>query len=69
MNDETKKWIDGASYETLLDLWRNGPSDDPIFHGKTGDYLAKAMAEKRAQVGPEEAVRISKAIGWRGDEQ
>lgn len=63
-NDEMKKWIDEASYEDLLRKWRTEPSGRSLFfQGEMGDYYAKVMAQKRHEVGHDEAVRASKAIG------
>jgi len=63
MTDEQKAWIDAASYQELLQRWRNAPVGAPMFQGDTGDYYAKVMAEKKAKVGPDAAVAASKAIG------
>lgn len=57
-------WIDNATYQTLLDRWRNAPAGDPMFQGDTGKYYSKVMATKRSAVGPDAAVAASKAIGW-----
>jgi hypothetical protein len=59
-----KKWIDEASYEQLLREWRNAPSGDPLFQDETGKYYAEVMKRKREEIGNEEHVRTSKAIGW-----
>jgi len=65
MTDKEKTWIDAASYEQLLRRWRMAPGGgDPIFQGDTGKYYSKVMQQKRAEVGPGEAVRASKSIGW-----
>lgn len=57
-------WIDRASYEKLLRRWRQEPSGSPWFLGEVGVYYQEAMARRRAEVGNEEHVRASKAIGW-----
>ena len=62
--EEMKVWIDKASYEQLLSHWRFAPAGDPLFIGEIGDYYKEKMAEKRSNVGDEEAVRASKSIGW-----
>jgi len=64
MNEEMKKWIDEASYEELLSRWRFAQSGSPWFQGEIGEYYAKAMGLKRAEVGDDEAVRASKSVGW-----
>ncbi len=66
MTEEQKQWIDNASYEALLSLWRNAPVGSPWFQGEVGDYYTKVMAEKRSEVGGGEHARASKAIGWDG---
>lgn len=62
---EMRDWIDNASYEDLLRKWRFAKSSDPFFQGRIGQYYADVMAKKRAEVGVEEHVRASKAIGWK----
>jgi len=51
MDDTQKKWIDDASYERLLERWRNAPPGDSIFIGDAGNYYKKIMNEKRVQEG------------------
>lgn len=46
MNDQTKSWIDNASYEELLSRWRYGKLGDPMFMDVTGAYYSKVMFEK-----------------------
>ena len=62
--DEMKQWIDGASYQELLQKWRFAPAGDPFFVGEVGDYYVAKLAEKHTEVGDAEHTRISKAIGW-----
>lgn len=66
MTEAQKKWIDSSSYESLLRRWRNAPGGDSFFQGETGEYYAKVMEAKRAEVGGATAVRASKNIGWDG---
>lgn len=61
---DMKEWIDNASYEELLGKWRFAPAGDPFFVGEMGEYYARKMDEKRAEVGEKEHVRVSKALGW-----
>jgi hypothetical protein len=61
-----KSWIDSASYEALLERWRNAPVGDPAFQGAAGAYYRDAMAKKKAEVGQDAHVRASKSIGWGG---
>jgi hypothetical protein len=63
MTPEQKKWIDDATYETLLYKWRFARLGDPLMQGDTGDYYAKVMAQKR-DADPADAVRASKSVGW-----
>ena len=60
---EHREWIDGQSYYNLLRRWRFAPIDE-IFIGETGEYYKNKMIEKKGELTPEEAVRISKDIGW-----
>lgn len=62
--DEMKQWINNATYEQLLRKWRFGVCGDPFFQGEVGQYYSSKLAEKRVEVGPAEAVRASKSIGW-----
>ena len=66
MSIEQKKWIDDASYVSLLRRWRNDASGGTIFQGEAGDYYIKAMKAKREEVGDDAHVAASKAIGWNG---
>jgi hypothetical protein len=65
MTPEQKRWIDNASYESLLSRWRNSPAGDQMFQGEAGEYYSRVMAEKRA-ADPSGHVRASKSIGWGG---
>ena len=68
MSDKIKKQIDEMSYESMLRLWRNAPSGDPMFQGETGIYYKEVMFRKRDEVGPDAHVAASKSIGWRKGE-
>ena len=61
LNENVKQWIDNATYEELLHLWRFAPIGDPLFRGETGDYYSNVMAEKRKTA---DHVNASKKIGW-----
>ena len=61
MNERTKRWIDAASYEELLNKWRFARIGDPMFQGETGEYYATVMREKGKT---EDHVQVSKNIGW-----
>jgi hypothetical protein len=61
-----KAWIDSASYEALLNKWRNAPIGSPWFQGEVGEYYSQVMAA-RQQTTPETLrVQASKNIGWNG---
>lgn len=62
LTPENKKHIDSLSYERLIAHWRFAPIGDEWFHGETGDYWAKRMAELRAAGA--DHVGASKRIGW-----
>jgi hypothetical protein len=59
-----RAWIDGATYKQLLRRWRFGKAGDPAFQGEIGKHYAAVMAKRKAETGPEAAVRASKDIGW-----
>jgi hypothetical protein len=63
MDDTQKKWIDDASYERLLERWRNAPPGDSIFIGDAGNYYKKIMNEKRDNC---DHLAISMKVGWGG---
>ena len=63
-NEEMKYWIDNASYKELLYMWRFESAGSLFFIGEMGDYYASKLNQKREEVGEEEAVRVSKSIGW-----
>ena len=65
MRPEDKQWIDEASYEELLRIWRFAVIGDPRMQGDTGTYLAETMARKR-NADPAAAVYASKRVGWDG---
>ena len=61
MTDAEKRWIDSASYESLLSRWRFAPIGDPLFQGDTGKYYADVMHKLRES---SDHVSASKRIGW-----
>lgn len=63
MTESQKKWIDAASYETLLGKWRFADFGDPMFQGDTGEYYGKVMFAKRSELA-DRGVSASKSIGW-----
>ncbi len=63
--EEMKKWIDSASYETLLHRWRFAPAGgDLMFQGEVGDYYSKVMFKKKDALPAGEQVSASKTVGW-----
>ena len=67
MTDEQKQWIDNASYEDLLEKWRNSPAGDPMFNDEpTFSHYTATMRQRRAEIGAGGAVAASKAVGWKG---
>jgi len=66
IDPKIKKWIDEATYEQLLKKWRNEPCPSPFFDRETGVYYREVMTKKRTEVGHDEHVRASKAIGFEG---
>jgi hypothetical protein len=63
MTPKQKRWIDNASYETLLSKWRFAKAGNPLFLGKCGAYYKKVLIEKK-NADPDGAVSASKRIGW-----
>jgi hypothetical protein len=67
MTNTQRTWIENASYETLLEHWRNAPAGDPMFTDPEAFALyEKTMSERKAEVGQGGHVAASKAIGWGG---
>jgi len=62
MDEDIKKWIDGASYEDLLRRWRYEPIGSPYFAGEMGNYYSQKMRERKAALLPGEAAYASKNI-------
>ena len=64
MDEFMRSQIAKMSYQEMLSMWRFSPSGNPLFEGKAGQYFVEKMTEKKAELEPGEAVRISKEIGW-----
>lgn len=64
VDDQMKLWIDNASYEELLYKNRYASIGDPFFQGEVGVHYTLVMQRKKLEIGIEEAIRISKKIGW-----
>jgi len=63
-HDEMICWIDAATYQQLLERWRNAPCGDHMMIGEIGDYFVRVLREKRGQLTHNEQVTVSKRIGW-----
>ena len=61
---ELKNKIDGMSYHTMLERWRNEPMGSSLFSGESGDYFSKVMNVKKKALSDGEHVATSKRIGW-----
>jgi hypothetical protein len=59
-----REWIDQASYEEMLRLWRFAPVGSTLFVGDVGVYFQSKMHAKEAELSPAERVAISKKVGW-----
>lgn len=55
MTDKQKQWIDRASYQEMLSLWRHAPIGEPMFQDETGAYFSLVMRRKRKAIGAHEA--------------
>ncbi len=64
MNTKIKKWIDNASYESMLRKVRFAPLGDPLFQLESGEYFHKVMGEKCSELKDGEHAEASKRIGW-----
>lgn len=64
MDESVKIKINGMGYKEMLELWRHSPSGNPMFQGKTGEYFAKVMEEKKLALCQLDQVIISKEVGW-----
>ena len=63
LTEENKAFIDGLSYESLLEQWRFAIAPNPWFQGETGDYWGKRMREMREKLA-DKGVGASKRLGW-----
>jgi len=63
MNEQDKLWIDNASYEDLLRIWRYAPLGDGgyMLQGETGEYFSKVMLAKKMSC---DHVQASKNVDW-----
>jgi len=62
--NNSKEWIDKATYQELLQRWRFAPLNDEIFTGELGAYYEEVMWRKKSEISQSEAVSASKNIGW-----
>ena len=47
MTPDQKKWIDEASFEEMIERWKEGQANDPLFKGDTGGYFLDVIQMKR----------------------
>lgn len=59
---ESKEFIDGASYKTLLRQWRHHPPEDLIFLGDNYLYYSKVIREKRKALAELVACQIERDV-------
>lgn len=59
-----KAWIRQALYRDLLRKWRFEPVGSPWFADDVGEVFEVYFKKARAKISTEEAVRISKEVGW-----
>ena len=57
-------WIKKATYEELLQKWRFEPPGSPWFVDEVGAAFQAAFVKARHGASIEDAVRISKRVGW-----
>jgi hypothetical protein len=57
-------WIASAPYEELLRKWRHEQPGSPWFKGAVGTAFNKRMQVCRETISIDEAVAISKRVGW-----
>lgn len=62
--EERKAWIDAATYEDLLRVWRFDPTPSPWFDGEIGKHFSRVIEEKRQALSHEDRVAASKRVGW-----
>lgn len=63
-DEDVKTWIDNASYQDLLTVWRFAKAGDRRFQSDNGRYFAAVMNMKAGKLSHEKRVAISKSIGW-----
>ena len=63
-DDEMKAFIDTASYEQLLQVWRFEPIGSRWHSGEVGEYFSNRFHELRETMTYGELVGVSKAVGW-----
>lgn len=59
-SEKLKAKIDEMSHEELARLWRNGSSDNKLFHGEVGEYFRDRLFKHFGGFNPS----LSKKIGW-----
>ena len=64
LSEEERKNILGMSYYDMLKKWRFCPIGSGYFSGEKGTFFRRTMEEKKLELSVDEAVRISKKVGW-----
>ena len=64
LSEEERKNILGMSYYDMLKKWRFCPIGSDYFEGERGTFFRRTMEEKKLELSVDEAVRISKKVGW-----
>ncbi|MES2624654.1 MAG: hypothetical protein V4628_05220 [Pseudomonadota bacterium] len=65
MTKEEQHWIDNAGYKELLERSRHvAPGDKLLNDADTREYFQIALWRKRQALTQEDAMAISKAVGW-----
>lgn len=62
--EELLDFVETASYEDLLRLWRFEPIGSPYFVPGIYEHVVETMKQKGEELTPVERAQISKDIGW-----
>lgn len=59
-------WIEEASAQELISVWRRLPTGHPLMRGNVGVRFAQVFAKRRAEAGRETWQEASDLAGWDG---
>ena len=59
-----KNWIDNATYQELLQVWRFEPIGSDWFQDELGEYFKIKFFKKGEETPNEEMAQASKNVGW-----